>query len=119
MASEFFQDSEDALGFTAGQVIFKEGQRANVMYGVVSGAVDIYFHDELLETIEAGGLFGEMALIDEKPRIGTAIAKTDCRLVGVNRERFTTMVRQLPHFSLFVMRVMAERLRRETETGHR
>jgi CRP-like cAMP-binding protein len=52
-----------------------------------------------------------MALIDKQPRSATAVAKTDCKLVSVNEERFQRLVKQTPHFAIQVMRVMAQRLR--------
>jgi CRP/FNR family transcriptional regulator, cyclic AMP receptor protein len=53
-----------------------------------------------------------MALIDNSPRSASAVARTPCRLVAINRKRFIFMVQQTPNFSIHVMKVMAERLRR-------
>jgi CRP-like cAMP-binding protein len=53
-----------------------------------------------------------MALIDNSPRSASAVARTPCRLVALNRKRFIFMVQQTPNFSIHVMKVMAERLRR-------
>ena len=57
-------------------------------------------------------IFGEMALIDDEPRSATVIARTDCRLLEVDRRRFEFMVSETPYFALAVMRVMADRLRK-------
>lgn len=38
-------------------------------------------------------IFGEMGLIEHQPRLGDAVAKTDCKLAKVNEERFNYMVR--------------------------
>ncbi|HEU5100134.1 MAG TPA: Crp/Fnr family transcriptional regulator [Roseiflexaceae bacterium] len=64
-----------------------------------------------------GGIVGEMALIDDRPRSATAVAATDCRLVPIDERRFTFLVQQTPMFALAVMRVMAERLRRRLGEG--
>jgi CRP/FNR family cyclic AMP-dependent transcriptional regulator len=53
-----------------------------------------------------------MALIDAKPRSLSAVARTDCKLAAVDRQRFSFMVTETPYFALHVMQVMAERLRR-------
>jgi CRP-like cAMP-binding protein len=58
-----------------------------------------------------GGIFGEMSLIDDKPRSATARARTDCELVPIDEGRFLELVHQKPGFALEVMKVMAERLR--------
>jgi len=44
------------------------------------------------------------------------VARTDCRVVAVDEKRFTHLVRSHPYFALDVMRVLAERLRRRTES---
>jgi CRP/FNR family transcriptional regulator, cyclic AMP receptor protein len=53
-----------------------------------------------------------MALIDSLPRSATAIAVTDCRLAPINEKQFLLLVQETPFFSLYVMRVLAERLRK-------
>jgi CRP-like cAMP-binding protein len=56
-------------------------------------------------------VFGEMVLIDSNPR-AAAVASTACKLVPVSQKRFLFMVQQTPHFSLQIMKVIAERLRK-------
>jgi CRP-like cAMP-binding protein len=53
-----------------------------------------------------------MAILDRGPRSATVTAKTDCLLLAIDRERFENQVRKSPQFSIQVMRVIAERLRR-------
>jgi CRP/FNR family cyclic AMP-dependent transcriptional regulator len=100
-----FADNFDS--FAAGQVIFAEGQAGNVLYVVKEGEVDILIHDQVIETIGPGDVLGEMALIDQKPRSATAVARTDCQLVPINEARFKFLVQQTPYFAIEVMRVMA------------
>jgi CRP-like cAMP-binding protein len=53
-----------------------------------------------------------MALLDLGPRSATATAKSDCLLLAIDQGRFQQQVKKSPSFSLQVMRIMAERLRR-------
>lgn len=106
--------TEEYLSFTHGQTIFPEGARGNDMYIVVEGQVDIVTDSQIIETVEPGGIFGEMALIDNRPRSAAAIARTDCLLTPVSREHFLTLIKSTPLFAIQVMRVMADRLRRAT-----
>ena len=69
-------------------------------------------HGKLVEQLDAGGVIGEMALIDTGTRSATAIAKTDCKLAPISKKRFHFLVQQTPHFALQLMRIMADRLRR-------
>ena len=81
------------------------------MYVVLEGSLDIMISDAVVETVGEGGIFGEMALIDDSPRAASAIARTACRLVSVDRKRFHLMVDRNPSFSTLVMKLMADRLR--------
>jgi len=97
--------------FSAGEVIFKEGDAATEFYVVQSGKVDIRLGNRLLGTVGDRDIFGEMALIDAAPRSATAVAATDVRLVAVGERQFLFLVSQTPHFALNVMRTLARRLR--------
>jgi len=108
---KLFQHSPNYKTFTVGQLIFKQGDVGDFMYIVQEGEVDILLHDKVIETVEAGGILGELALIDNRPRAATAIARTDCKVVPIDENRFTYMVQETPHFAIHVMEVMAERLR--------
>ena len=72
-------------------------------------------HGQLIETVGSGGIVGEMGLIDKTARSGSAIAKTDCKLVPLDETRFKIYVHNTPFFAIQVMRVMADRLRRMDE----
>ncbi len=108
---ELFRNERNLEVFKAGEVIFRQGDEGDCMYVLLDGEVDIYAQGKHINTLRAGEIFGEMALIDDQPRSGSAIANTDCRVAEVDRRRFTFLVQQTPFFSLEVMHVMAERLR--------
>jgi CRP-like cAMP-binding protein len=57
-------------------------------------------------------VFGEMALIDQRPRSATAIAAVDSRIAVINKKRFLNLIEATPHFALSMMQVITERLRR-------
>ena len=103
--------ADDFEGFSAGQHIFTAGQPGDTMYVVKEGEVEVVVNGKVVDTLGPGGILGEMALIDKQPRSATAVAKTDCKLVSVNEQRFQRLVQQTPHFAIQVMRVMAQRLR--------
>jgi CRP/FNR family transcriptional regulator, cyclic AMP receptor protein len=107
-----FQKQSDPQLITAGQVIYREGQPGNLMYGILKGEVDLYVDDKFCETLKAGDVFGIRALIYENAlRDATAIAKTDGQLVFLDRERFYFAVQEIPMFALNVMKNYSDRLR--------
>lgn len=95
-----------------GHVIMEEGDTGEQMYVVLDGSVDIIIDGEVFETVYEGGIFGEMALIDDAPRSASVVARTYCKIVPVGRQQFDFMVQQTPHFATNVMAIMAERIRR-------
>jgi CRP/FNR family transcriptional regulator, cyclic AMP receptor protein len=98
-----------------GNVVFRDGDAPDKMYVVVSGEVEIYLRDAVIETVPQGGTFGEMALIDGSPRSATVIAKTDSEVAAIDKRTFMLLVDEMPYFALFVMRNMVDRLRRMNE----
>ena len=105
-----FRDKE-AMSFAAGQFVFQAGDPGVIMYVITEGEVEILDGSAILETAGPGSIVGELALIDDEPRSATVVAKTDCRLVAVDRRRFEYMVQETPFFGLAVMKVLADRLR--------
>ena len=111
---EFLRKDPEPLSFKAGETIFEQGQLGEEMYVIEEGEVDIVFGEKVINTHEAGEIFGEMALIDNQPRSSSAVAKSDCKVAPVSQKRFIFLVQEHPYFSLQVMRVLAERLRKRT-----
>lgn len=93
-------------------VIFAEGQSGKNMFVIKAGTVELRVAGRVIETLKAGDVLGEMALLDKEPRSATAVAVTDSQLVPIDEEKFLFMVRQSPYFAIEVMQVLAERLRR-------
>ena len=107
-----FRDKE-GMSFAAGEFVFKAGDPGETMYIITEGEVDILDGSgTALDTAGPGSIVGELALIDDEPRSATVVAKTDCRLVAVDRRRFEYMVHETPFFGLAVMKVLADRLRK-------
>jgi CRP/FNR family cyclic AMP-dependent transcriptional regulator len=79
---------------------------------VLDGEVELRVRGQLVETVEPGGILGEMALIEQAPRVATATARTACDLQPISESRFMSMIQQTPHFALQIMKVIASRLRR-------
>lgn len=95
----------------AGETIFREYDMGAEMYVVLEGEVDLTIGSTAVETLGPGEPFGEMALIDQAPRVATAIARTACKLAVIPEKRFLFMVQTAPQFALQIMKVMADRLR--------
>ncbi len=107
-----FESSVTPEQYKTGQTIFEAGQPGTVMYIVQQGEVNLMVQGKLVETVEQDGFFGEMALIEDQVRSGSAVAKTDCQIVPITQRQFMFMVDETPFFAITVMKKMSERLRR-------
>lgn len=113
---DLFKGDDFLESYAPGDVIFELGDDADCMFAVIDGSVELRHGERVLEVVKTGGVFGEVALIDDSPRSATAVAKTPCKIARVDEKRFLWLVEQKPLFSLQVMRVLARRLRRQTAT---
>jgi CRP/FNR family transcriptional regulator, cyclic AMP receptor protein len=95
--------------FKAGEVILREGDKADKMYVIRSGEVVIERAGHVVATLPPGAMFGEMALIDGSPRSGTARAKTDCEVAVISEETFLFLIHETPFFAMAMMRTLGDR----------
>ena len=109
---DLFSNKVEFKAVSAGSRVFKEGDFSDAMYVVLEGEVELYIGGKWVETLGPREVFREMALIDSAPRVATGIARTPCKLAPVPQRRFPFMVQQTPYFSLQIMKVIAERLRK-------
>jgi CRP/FNR family cyclic AMP-dependent transcriptional regulator len=114
---ELFSTSPNLQTFKAGEVIFEINTTGDVMYGVMAGEVDLWIKGEVFETIKAGDVFGEGALVQiPHTRASTAKARTDCRLALVDKQHFLFLSQETPLFALEVIRSLSTRLRNAKST---
>ena len=97
--------------FDEGRTIMKEGHPGTTMYIVLEGRVTIAINNKIVEKLWAGGVFGEMALVDQSPRTASAIARTDCTLLSINRHALIALVKSDPAVGMAMMRCVANRMR--------
>jgi CRP/FNR family cyclic AMP-dependent transcriptional regulator len=102
----------DLILIRPGEFLFREGDEAQVLYIVKKGSLRIMSGSLVYETVTAGGVVGEMALIDDgAPRSASVLAVTHTELWKIDTDTFRSMVGTNPNFALMIMRVMARRLR--------
>jgi len=97
--------------YDRGKVIMVAGQTGALMYVVLEGRVAISIRGAVVERVGPGGVFGEMALVDQSPRSANAAAETDCALLAINRNVFLSLVKSDPSFGISLLSAMAERAR--------
>jgi len=105
-----------AKDFAAGTVLFEEGQKGDHMYVVANGQVEIRRKvgdvDHVLAVLMPGDFFGEMAILEDQPRFAGAVAKTNARLLRIERSAFADVLKQNVEIGVRIMRKLAARHRR-------
>jgi CRP/FNR family transcriptional regulator, cyclic AMP receptor protein len=114
MADDFLgllRSETNVITLQPGQELFKKGDVGRHMYVVKSGELQVVDGNHVFETVSAGGILGEMALISDDTRSASARAISESVVVPVDEKRFLFLVQQTPFFAFGVMRVMSARLR--------
>lgn len=104
-----------------GHIIFLEGEKADRFYIVIGGAVEVWKdynkqNAEMLAVHGPGHLFGEMALIDDKPRSATIVAGTNTKLLYINRKDFHKIIRENVTIALSIMKSVSSMVRKSNES---
>src|SRR5919107_2434296 len=104
----------------AGSVLFRKGEAGDAMYLIEGGRVRIHIRDEdgeevTLAELARGDFFGEMAILDGKPRSASATVTESASLAVLSREHFHEYVRRNPDLSLEMLSAITERLRHTDE----
>jgi CRP-like cAMP-binding protein len=100
--------------------IFAKGDPGTSLFAIYQGAVKITVpsvdgHDAVFNLIGKGDIFGEIALLDGRPRTADAVAITDCELFVIERRDFLPLVREEPEIALKLIEILCGRLRQTTE----
>ncbi|UCG13011.1 MAG: cyclic nucleotide-binding domain-containing protein [Deltaproteobacteria bacterium] len=105
----------DVAGFERGQTIIQEGTAGSFAYLIVSGSVEVSKNvgDEklVLSRLVKGSIFGEMSLVDEKPRSATVVALEDTQVRVITREHFESMLERNPRAALPLLKQVFQRVR--------
>jgi CRP-like cAMP-binding protein len=103
-----------------GTTIFSKGDPGTSLIAVISGTVKISIsspdgRNAILNLIEAGEIFGEIALLDGLSRTADATANSNCELFVIDRREFIPFVRSQPTLAMKFIELLCERLRRTSD----
>ena len=116
-AKAVFLDGDDqqfTRVYPKNTMIFAEVMPGKELYIIQKGSVKITKivgeTEVLLAVLKPGDIFGEMSLIEDKPRSASAVAYEDCQLLAVNKENFERMVTTQPQIIARLTQLLAERI---------
>jgi len=109
-----FSNGETVRTYLKNSIIFCEGEPGNELFIIQGGSVKIIKITEnneiLLAVLKSGDIFGEMALLESKPRAAGAVAYEDCQLMAVNKSNFEQMIKTQPQLIARLTTLLAERI---------
>ena len=102
--------------FGPGELIVEEGHTGNGLYLIVSGNVEAVKglgteHQQIVNKLGAGDVFGEMALLGEWPRTATVRAVDNVECLGIDRWVFLAQVERQPQVGIRMLHILAQKLR--------
>ncbi|MFD0678822.1 MULTISPECIES: Crp/Fnr family transcriptional regulator [unclassified Paenibacillus] len=102
--------------FRSGTILFNEKELGSVFYIVFNGSVKIYNtsttgEEKILSLFKSGDSFGELSLIDGKPRSASAQTLEDSVLIALDAKHFLELLKNNFDISLCIMRELCNRLR--------
>jgi len=105
--------------FKSGDVILKEGESGDKVCLLVKGRVKILkladTKGKILFEMSEGDFFGEMALIDLRPRSASVVALSDCEVISIPADYFERLIHREPQILINIARALSERLRVSNE----
>ena len=110
----------ESVDCKAGALLFRTGDEGDAMYLIEQGKIRICVqtkdgHEVTLTQLRRGDFFGEMALLDGKPRSADARVAEDARLAVLSREHFLSFVSSNPNVALEMLTALTNRLRHTDE----
>ena len=115
----FDTDGGSVVRYADGDTVFNEGDEGLYLYAIISGGVRIRKEGALVATVVAelgpGEMFGESAIIEQRPRSATALAVGDTELACYDKAAFLDALAEDPELALRAMSALIGRLRTTTE----
>ncbi len=103
--------SLDELTVAPGKVLVEEGAIGREFFVIVSGTASVRRGGRKIATLGPGAYFGELALLDRRPRSATVVSETELSLLVLGQRQFTGILDKVPSIARKLLAAMASRLR--------
>lgn len=94
----------------AGRELTKQGASGQEFVIVLEGSVDVLIDGVVVASPDAGQFYGEIALLDDRPRTATVVARTDVTVDVIARRDFAKMLERQPQLATRLQQAKAEHL---------
>ena len=101
----------EEVNVKAGRILTEEGSIGREFFFIVEGTASVKRGRRKVATLGPGDGFGELALLDRRPRSATVVADTDMRLLVLGQREFNGILDAIPPLSRKLLIAMSGRLR--------
>jgi len=98
------------LDLPPGKELTHQGSAGNEFLVVLDGDVDVVIDGKVIASRGPGDFFGEIALLDDRPRVATVVAKTPVSVEVIGRREFKALIEDQPEIAQQLLATMAQRL---------
>jgi len=103
--------SLDEIVVPKGKVLVEEGRIGLEFFLIVAGEAAVTRNGRRVATLGAGDHFGELALLDRRPRSATVVSETDLDVLVLSQRQFNGLLQSVPTIARKMLAAMANRLR--------
>lgn len=108
-----------ARDYAAGEVLFREGDRGDCMFVIQSGSVEIRRRvgdaERVIAVLPPGEFFGEMAILNARPRSATAVVRDPGRILLIESRTFEAMLRGRVEIAVRMIKTLSARLEKANQ----
>ena len=101
----------DQAVLETGQVLCRQGEVATAAFVIDDGEASVKVGDQVISTVRAGGIVGEMGLLDYRPRSATVVASTPMKVYVIDARRFESVLEETPTLARNLLRELTGRIR--------
>ncbi|MCL2804529.1 MAG: cyclic nucleotide-binding domain-containing protein [Treponema sp.] len=111
---------EQVIHVKKGDVILKEGEPSDCLYYISSGTYEVIHNEKRVGTLSTQDIFlGEMSFLLNKRRSATIKAASAGKLICLTQKTFINIIREYPHYGVFLSKLLAKRLVRTNKQAAR
>ena len=105
------RSSLDALTVPAGKILVEEGHIGQEFFIIVDGKAAVTRNGKKVATLDGGSHFGELALLDRRPRSASVVSETDMNVLVMSQRQFNGLLESVPTIARKMLSALATRLR--------
>jgi CRP-like cAMP-binding protein len=110
--------TSDRVSYSAGQILFRQGDEGDAAYVILSGTAEILVDSEggqiKVAELEPNSIVGEIAILCNVSRTATVRAAAPLEALRIRKEHFLRLLTEFPEMTIEILRVLAERLSHTT-----